>query len=824
MSEKLPIDECLPELKKKLAEGSNAVVTAPPGAGKTTKVPLALLGEPWLRGRRILMLEPRRIAARSAAKRMASLLGEPVGRTVGYRTKGDTSVGADTIIEVVTEGILTRWLQSDPGLEDVGAVLFDEYHERSVYADLGLALCLQTQAWFREDLRIVVMSATLETEAVSSILRDAPVVRSLGRMFPVDTIYDDWKSDAPIERRTAAAIKHALDRHREGDVLVFLPGSGEIRRTANEFRKLGLPANVRMAPLYGALSPQEQDEAVAPSRVGERKVVLSTSIAETSLTVEGVRIVIDAGRSRVPRFSPRTGLTRLETVPVTNASADQRRGRAGRVGPGVCYRLWTEEEHRQLKPFNDPEVLDSDLTPLALDLAVWGVSDPAELSWLDLPPEGAYKQAVDLLRQLGALDERGTITPEGKRMAALGMHPRLARMMLQAVTLGFGALACDLAVLLEEREPPGQAASLDMRERVEAMRRDESPEGSRQRAEAARRRKEVGIQALAAASPDTHASGELLAFAYPDRIAARRSNGKYLLSNGRGAEFPQELPLAREAYVIAAELDGAGTDSRIRAAAPIGIEAVKRLFAQHIREQIDVYWDRSAGAVRARRRVTLGALLLEEAPVPKPDPERVRETLLQGVAEEGIAALPWTKAAEQWRKRMMFLRSYIGEAWPDVSDEYLAMTLSEWLGPHVYGMKSMEDLARVRLIEALETAMTWEQRRQLEQWAPTHLTVPSGSKLPVDYSDPSAPMLHVKLQEVFGWPDAPRIANGRVPITLQLLSPAQRPVQVTKDLANFWRETYFEVKKDLKGRYPKHYWPENPTIAAATRGTRPRTT
>ncbi|HZG86807.1 ATP-dependent helicase HrpB [Paenibacillus sp.] len=817
MTERLPIEDALPELRRALAAAPNAVLTAPPGAGKTTLVPLALLDEAWARGGRIVMLEPRRIAARGAARRMAQLLGERVGETVGYVTRGDTKIGPRTRIEVVTEGILTRRLQRDPGLEGVAAVLFDEFHERSLHADLGLALTLQAQALFRDDLRLLVMSATIEADAVAALLGGAAIVRSAGRMFPVETRYADRRSDAPVERRTAAAVVDALRRHPEGDTLVFLPGGAEIRRTAQELSRLGLPSGVRVAPLYGAMPPEAQDAAVAPSPPGERKVVLATSIAETSLTVEGVRIVVDAGLSRVPRYSPRTGLTALETVPVTAASADQRRGRAGRVAPGVCYRLWTEEEHRRLAPFGEPDIAAADLTPLALELAVWGAADPMELAFLDPPPEGAYKQATDLLRRLGAIDERGAATAAGRRMAELAMHPRLAHMTLRAVELGRGDLACELAALLEEREETG--ASVDMRERVEALRRGASPAAARQREEAARRMRDAGITR---AGTDAAYAGELLALAFPDRIALRRANGKYTLANGRGAEFAGDTPLSREPLLAIAELDGAGVDSRIRSAAPLQLDALKRLLPDRLRTEDDVYWDDASASVRARRRIAFDALVLEETPLASPDPDRVRAALLAGVASTGLSALPWTRAAEQWRDRVRFLRRHAGDEWPDLSDEALLEALDDWLGPHVYGMKSKGDLQKLKLVDVLESMLTWDQRRKLDEWAPTHLVVPSGSRHAVDYGDPDAPSLSAKLQELFGWAETPRIAGGRVPLTIELLSPAQRPVQITRDLANFWRETYFEIKKDLKGRYPKHYWPDDPTAAVATRGTKPR--
>lgn len=840
----LPIEPVLPALREALRSHGSAVLVAPPGAGKTTRVPLALLDEPWLGGRRILMLEPRRLAARAAARYMAASLGEPVGETVGYRVRLDTRVGPRTRAEVITEGVLTRLLQADPALEGVGLVIFDEFHERSLHADLGLAFCLQSRAVLREDLRILVMSATLEAEPVAALLGGAPVLTSAGRSFPVETRYLDRRVEGRIEPVVARTVLAALASH-PGDILAFLPGAGEIRRVEAILAAAGPGSRVQVAPLHGSLPQEAQDRAIAPSPPGERKVVLATAIAETSLTVEGVRVVVDSGLMRVPRFSPRTGMARLVTVPVSRASADQRRGRAGRLGPGVCYRLWTEQEDRHLLPHNTPEILEADLAPLALELAAWGVSDPGELLWLDPPPAGALAQARELLRQLGALGRDGAITPHGRRMAELGLHPRLAHMVLQAIPPGLGGLACELAALLSERDifraaaGAGGAGALpeaDLRLRVEALRRPGEGEPAlargyavdaaacrRIRAEAERWRRELGIPAPRGegTGDPVDACGLLLAYAYPDRIAQRRAPGRFLLRSGRGAALAGPQPLADAPYLVAAELDDQGPESRIFLAAPVDLADLERSAADAIEEERLIAWDPAVQAVRARRRLRLGALVLREAPLPDPDPEAVTAALLRGIAAEGLAILPWTKGARQLQQRMLFLHR-LEPGWPDVSDPALAATLAEWLGPHLHGLKGRDDLQRLDLAEILAGLLTWDQRRELDQAAPTHILVPSGSRIPVDYSDPAAPVLAERLQEMFGLQETPRIGRGRVPLTLHLLSPAHRPVQVTRDLASFWRDAYFEVRKELRGRYPKHYWPEDPLTAVPTSRTRPR--
>lgn len=843
----LPIDVVLPELKAALAAGSGAVLAADPGAGKTTRVPLALRDEPWLNGLKIVMLEPRRLAARSAAEYMARKLGERVGETVGYRMRMDTRVGPATVIEVITEGILTRMLQSDPALEGVGLVVFDEFHERSLHADLGLALCLEARSALREDLRILVMSATMDAEPVAALLGGAPVIVSKGRAFPVETHYAAKPVEERMEQAVARAVRDALNRE-EGDILVFLPGAGEIRRVQGLLSDPPAGRDVTVVPLHGSLPLAEQDRAIAPAADGKRKVVLATSIAETSLTVEGIRVIVDSGLMRVPRFSPRTGMSRLVTVPVSAASADQRRGRAGRLGPGVCYRLWTEAQHRQLSPHGVPELLEADLAPLMLELAAWGLTEPAQLAWLDLPPAAACQQARELLAELGAL-QGGAITAHGRRMAELGMHPRLAHMVLAASPLGLGSAACELAAVLGERDPlkrtGGGPAPADLSLRLEALRRAKEAAASsgplyvegceldlalcrRIRADAEQWKRQLAAGQQRAAALDTLRAdaaaicGILAGFAYPDRIGRRKEHGRFLLANGRGAALSAPSVLGDADYIVAAELDDQGTESRILLAAALDAEALESYFGDRIRSEDAVVWDAASRSVRARRRRMLGAILIGEQPMHKPDPELLLAALIGGIRAEGpMRLLPWSKPANQLRQRMLFLRRY-DERFPDVSEAQLGATLEQWLGPHLYGMAGLADLQRLQMASILESMLGWEERRRLDEQAPTHIAVPSGSRIPVDYSDPEAPAIHVRLQEMFGLTDTPRIGGGRVPLTLHLLSPAQRPVQVTRDLASFWSHAYFEVKKDLKGRYPKHYWPDDPLAAQPTNRAKPR--
>jgi len=831
----LPISAALPELRAALAANAAVVLQAPPGAGKTTAVPLALLDEPWLAGRRIVLLEPRRLAARAAAARMAALRGEASGETVGYRIRFEQRVSARTRIEVVTEGVLTRRLQDDPALEGVGLVIFDEFHERHLQTDLGLALVLDSQRVLRPDLKVLVMSATLDGAAVAALLR-APLVTSAGRAFPVEVRYAPREPDGPLPVRAAAAVRQALAAH-EGDVLVFLPGGGEIRRT--QALLADLAGRVDVYPLYGDLPWEQQQRAIAPGGA-RRKVVLATSIAETSLTIEGVQVVVDVGYARVPQFDPATGLTRLATVRVARASAEQRAGRAGRLGPGVCYRLWTEGTQRGLLPQPLPEIKTADLAPLALELALWGVKDPAELVWLDSPPAAALAQAQELLRDLGALDRDGRITPEGRRMAVLPLHPRLAHLLLAAAQRGAAEQACDLAALLSERDvfPAGARDTVDVAERLEAI-------------ASFRRRGRAGAQAYGAdpaacarvdqaarqwrrllpagggtgvAPPDTDA-GALLALAYPDRVAASRSanDTRYVLASGRGVRLPDYEARLRAPYLVAAHLDAGEAEGVIHLAAPITLEAIRTALAPRLVTEDVVRWDEQTGAVVARREERLGRLVLRSETLAEAAPEQMRAAMLEGVRRLGLEALPWTREARAWQARVLSLRAWFpDEDWPDVSDAALSATFDEWLGPYLDGCTRRDHLARLDMLAILRARLSPEQARRLEQGAPTHLAVPSGSRLRLEYRPGEPPVLAVKLQEMFGLADTPRVGFGRVPVMLHLLSPAHRPIQVTQDLRGFWDRTYAEVRKELKGRYPKHPWPEDPWRAAPTASAKRR--
>jgi ATP-dependent helicase HrpB len=830
VSQPLPIHQVIPHARQALAGPGCAVLVAAPGAGKTTVVPLELLEEPWLQGQRVVMLEPRRLAARYAARRMAATLGEPVGGAVGHRVRFDTRVSARTRIEVVTEGVLTRMLQGDPTLEGIGLVIFDEFHERSLQADAGLALTLRSRAALRPDLRILVMSATIDAAAVARLLGGAPVIECPGRAFPVETRYRPPRADRLLDANVTSLIREAL-AEEPGDVLVFLPGVGEIARVRDRLTRSDPPLDALVLPLHGSLPVEEQDAALLPGR--RRRVVLATSIAETSLTIEGVRIVIDAGRMRVPRFSPRTGMTRLETARVTRASADQRRGRAGRLGPGVCYRLWSPAEEAGLLPFNPPEILTSDLAPLALDLAAAGVADPAELAWLDPPPAGAWSQARELLRLFGAIDAAGAITARGQALADLALHPRLAQLVTGARDRGLLGLAAELVTLLAERDlvrrgerPP----DADLRLRVESLRAGRGVHGleihpgalHRARRDLVRWRTRLGADH--SGPDDVDECGRLLALAYPDRIAQRRIGqaGRFLLRNGRGAALSPDQTLARNDYLVIADLDDKGAEARIALAAPIDLGAVEEACAAAIEREETIAWNAARRAVEARVRLRLGAIVLEERVLERPDPARVRAELLRGLAREGPAALPWSERGMRLRSRVRFLRMLDPDRWPDWSDSALTTTMEEWLGPHAGDASCAADIAALDLGGLLSRRLSGRDRADLDLLAPERFETPAGSRIAIDYTDPAAPALAVKLQEMLGSRTTPAIALGRVPLVLHLLSPAGRPVQVTRDLPGFWRTSYLDVRKDLRGRYPKHEWPEDPLAARPARGPKRR--
>jgi ATP-dependent helicase HrpB len=843
----LPIDAALPELRAAVSAHTAVVLQAPPGAGKSTGVPLALLADASSAGK-IVMLEPRRLAARAVATRMAQMLGEPVGQTVGFRTRLESRTGKSTRIEVVTEGILTRWLQRDATLEGVSMVIFDEFHERSLNADLGLALCLETQTEVRVDLRILVMSATLDATAVAKLLGDAPVVTAAGRAFDVET---HWTSGGATSRgareidiavRTAQTIAQAIERD-SGDVLAFLPGQAEIRRVQQQLEQQDLPRSVTVLPLFGDLSAAEQDAALRPGDAQHRKVVLATNIAETSLTIEGVRVVVDSGLARRARFDPATGMSGLETVRISRASADQRRGRAGRLGPGVCYRLWSESEHASLAAQTAPEILEADLAPVALELAEWGITDPRTLRWLDPPPNATFAQARDLLRSLEAIDAQGRITPHGRALARLGTHPRLAHMIVRGADLDLQRLALETAAVLGERDLlrwNGNRRDADLRLRIEALRRGRVDDphvaadvrvdgGARQRALRAVEILERQLEGRAPALPSPASGGgedvgRLLAFAYPDRIAqSRGAGGRYLLASGRGARLTDVQSIGQAEFLVVADLDAGDREALVRLAAPLRRSTLEEDFAPLIEHRERFEWDAREQAVIARDERWLGAIKLGERRLENPDAARITNALLDGIRELGLDALPWTKEAHALRQRLAFAREVDTRAqqpWPDVSDAALSATPDIWLAPWLSGMSRRDHLARLDMTGIIGGLLDWNQRQRLDEIAPTHLQVPSGSRIPIDYS--ATPTVAVRLQEVFGLAATPAVGGGRVPLTLQLLSPAHRPVQVTRDLASFWARGYAEVKKELKGRYPKHYWPDDPTSATATARVRPR--
>ena len=840
-SDPLPIDDALPRLAAALAAGTRAVLVAPPGAGKTTRVPLALLDEPFARAGKIVILEPRRLAARAAAQRMASTLGERVGETIGLRVRLTSLVSARTRVEVVTEGVFARMILDDPGLDGVAAVLFDEFHERSLDADLGLALALDAAEALRGDLRLLVMSATLDGARVANLMPGAALIESEGRAFPVETRYLGRGPAARFEDQVARAVLRAL-AEEEGSLLVFLPGQGEINRVAALLEERIASPNVDVAPLYGAMDARAQDRAVAPAAPGRRKIVLATSIAETALTIEGVRVVIDGGLMRLPRYEPDIGLTRLETVRVARANADQRRGRAGRVESGVCYRLWEEAANGGLAPFAPPEMLAADLSGLALDLACWGVDDPAKLRFLDPPPRAAFAEARALLTSLGALDAAGRITDEGKAIAGLALPPRLARMVVEAARRGEARLAAEVAVLLTERGLGGDAVDLALR--LESFRRDRSP-----RAEEARRlARNLASRALAPTpspasgrgegnpspacgrtqreAPDEGPSdvGEWLAAAYPERIAmARGKRGEFLTASGRAAAVEPHDALAGEAYLAIGEIVGRAAAARIVTAAPLTLAAIERVAGARVETSEETLFDRASASLRARRRRRLGALILAEANLAPPADEASALALARGLMSLGLARLPWTKSLAQWRGRVGFLRRAEGAPWPDLSDAALAAS-PDWLAPWLAGKTRLDELSSEALAEALKALLPYDLARRLEAEAPTHFVAPTGTAAPVDYDAEGGPSVALRVQELFGLSEHPALAGGRIPLTLHLLSPAHRPIQITRDLPGFWKGSWTSARAELRGRYPRHFWPEDPAAAEPTKRAKPRGT
>jgi ATP-dependent helicase HrpB len=809
----LPIDDALPALHAALASGPYAVLVAPPGAGKTTRVPLALLDASWRGDRRILMLEPRRLAARAAAAQMARLLGENVGETVGYRVRMDTRVSAKTRIEIVTEGVFTRMALDDPEFTGIAAVLFDEFHERSLDGDLGLALALDAAA-LRPDLRVLVMSATLDGARVARLLGDAPVIESLGRAFPVETLYREPDPLGRLEDQVTAAILAALREH-EGSMLVFLPGQGEITRTAERLAGRVL-AQIDIAPLYGQLTPAEQDRTIRPAEGGRRKIVLATSIAETSLTIDGVRIVIDSGFRRVPVYQPGTGLTTLETRRVSRAAADQRRGRAGRTSPGIAIRLWNQGQTAALDPFDTPEILAADLSPLALDLAAWGVTDPAALAFLDPPPKPAWAEAVGLLQRLDALDGGGRITAMGKQLARLPLHPRLAHMVIAAAGEDDATSAAELAMLLSERGLGGD--SIDLAQRLDRFRTDRSKRATDARALARRWASLAGGGTGGNLAPGRH-----LARAFPDRIAqAAGARGRFRLANGRQASIEQTDALAAAPFLVATDVTGTAATSRIRSAAALDRADIEELFAPRITHGEILSFDPASGTVRARRTRQLDALRLADEPVAVSDLHQAAQ-LLAVAALQRPESLPWSRDQKALRARASFLHQTLGAPWPDLSDQALA-TDPDWLAPHLLGETRLAAISAEHLGAALDTLLPWSARQEIDKLLPSHFTAPSGSHLPIDYAAENGPALEVRVQELFGLDRHPAVAGGKVPLLLVLLSPAHRPIQTTRDLPGFWRGSWRDVAKDLKGRYPRHFWPDDPLAAQATNRAKPRGT
>ncbi len=807
-----PVDTILPDLRSALAANPCAVLVAEPGAGKTTRVPLALRNEPWLAAKKIVMLEPRRLAARSSARFMAASLGEDVGATVGYTVRLERKVSKATRVEVVTEGVLTRRLQQDPELGDTGLIIFDEFHERSLDGDFGLALALDVQRGLRSDLKILVMSATLDAETLCTHLGNAPLVQTTGRMFPVGVTHLDRPTRFTLIDDTVRAIMRAL-REVKGSLLVFLPGEGEIKRCVDALLKSDLLPNVDVRPLYGALSFAEQDDAITPSPPSRRKIVLATTIAETSLTIEGIEAVIDTGLKRAPRFDPASGMTALETVRVSQASAEQRKGRAGRLMPGQCYRLWPEAKTKALVAHDAPEIRAGDLAPLVLDMAQWGVTSADGLPWLEAPPAAAFAQAQGLLKQLGALNADASITPHGKAMARLPLHPRLAHMVVKAAELGAGRAAAETAAMISERDGLPRDTSADLETRLMHVRgaaRDRIRQSAKQIIDVMR----LGDDT------DEVSHGVLLGLAYPDRIAQRRGGARFRMANGGGAVVAEHDPLAKADFIAVALLDNAQADAKIFLAAVLTLVEIETHFDNLVTETAVTGWDAKQNAAVAKRVKRLGAIILEERTLANPDPEMLARGLLEGVRQMGLAVLPWSEAATGFRQRVMFLRRTMPDAgpdagWPDLSDAALLGMVGDWLLPYLAGMQRKRDLERLDMTAILRSLVPRQLLVQIDALAPLRMEVPSGGHYRIDYEGEGDPVLRVRLQEMFGLHAAPQVAGGRAKLRIEMLSPGGKPVAVTQSLETFWTNGYPDVRKDFRGRYPKHYWPENPLEAQA---------
>ena len=815
----LPISDVIPELKSTLETQTSAIISAPPGAGKSTILPLALLDEPWLDGKKIIMLEPRRLAARTIAMRMADLLNEKVGETVGYRIRFDNRISARTRIEVVTEGILTRMLQSDNALEKVGLVIFDEFHERSIYADIALVLCRESQQILRPDLRLVVMSATLDIPQLSDILK-APVVESKGRQYPVELVHTGQRDLMMLPEMTARVISQSV-ANDEGDILAFLPGEGEIRQCEAILRQQ--LKNISIHPLYGQLPPAAQMAAIMPHRQGRRKVVLATSIAETSLTIEGVSVVVDSGYGRTMRFDARTGLSRLTTIEISRDMADQRAGRAGRLGPGKCYRMWSLADDSRLPEHRLPEITESDLAPMVLNMAIWGITDIQQLQWPTSPPKTHVDQAVVTLHQLGALED-GKITAHGKEMAQLPCHPRLAHMLIMAQSSGHLSLATDLAAILEERDPMPRETGIDINLRIEMLRRIRSQKRDTRNwnriVKVAELYHQLFSKAVDNGTFDPFETGLLLVHAYPERIASARpgNNAQFQLSNGSYVMASHTDDLAHEPWLAVAHMDAREGTGKIFLAAPLNPKDL----APMVKQTDSIIWDNRKGTLTATTDLRIGSIILQSRPLLNPDPDQITEAICKAIEKDGFHLLNFDEKVQNWQNRLLSLRVWNpADQWPDVSTTVLLKRCREWLTPYLSLVRKNEDLKKLDLLTILHSHLNHQQQIRLNQLAPTTIEVPSGSKININYSaDGSAPVLAVRLQEMFGLADTPTINNGHQPVLLHLLSPGFKPVQVTSDLGSFWNTTYFEVRKELRNRYPRHVWPDDPWTEKAIRGVK----